>query len=310
MRQSKNDFAVYATFRGIWGQIITTASIFLGRACRRMTLTAAAVARNFGRPFRTIPLHGCSRVMKQGPETNSLPSHQDRLLSSRRGVPLLGMSNRSTSATAGRDHGCGSARVVDFRPVPVWGRMLRRLEQSIAKLFRRFARGWPVLSGSDALLLALMALDIGDGDEVSDRAELLRFFATAQRGFWRLGARPVFVDIDPRTFNLDPSSIEDAIHAAHPGQLFPCISSASVADMDANWRRRPAAWPAHHRGCRPGNRPPASKGWPAGSMSAVGALSFYPTKNLGRPSAAMAGMLTTHDGSLAERAASVCRPTA
>jgi dTDP-4-amino-4,6-dideoxygalactose transaminase len=168
-----------------------------------------------------------------------------------------------------------------------------QLEQSVARLCGvEHAVG--CASGSDALLLALMALDVGDGDEVI--LPSFTFFATAS-AVWRLGARPVFVDIDPQTFNLDPQRIEDAItpltRAIIPVHLF-----GQCADMDA------IGLIAQQRGLHIiedfaqaiGAR---FRSWPAGSMSAVGCVSFYPTKNLG--AFGDAGMLTTHDAALADR---------
>jgi dTDP-4-amino-4,6-dideoxygalactose transaminase len=139
-----------------------------------------------------------------------------------------------------------------------------------------------------------MALDIGDGDEVI--LPSFTFFATAS-AVWRLGAKPVFVDIDPRTFNLDPSALEDAItpltRAIIPVHLF-----GQCADMDA------IGVIANERGLHIIEDAAQAIGarfrsWPAGSMSAVGCLSFYPTKNLG--GFGDGGMLTTHDSALAER---------
>jgi dTDP-4-amino-4,6-dideoxygalactose transaminase len=139
-----------------------------------------------------------------------------------------------------------------------------------------------------------MALDIGEGDEVI--VPSFTFFATAS-AVWRLGARPVFVDLDPRTFNIDPERIEDAItpltRAIIPVHLF-----GQCADMDAIGE-------IASRNCLHVIEDTAQaigakfQGRPAGSLSAVSCLSFYPTKNLG--AFGDAGMLTTHDKALADR---------
>ena len=205
-------------------------------------------------------------------------------------VPLLDV-NRST-AELREELLAATARVIDSGKF-LHGEDVTQLEQSIAKICG-VEHAIACASGSDALLLALMALDIGDGDEVI--VPSFSFFATAS-AVWRLGAKPVFVDINPQTFNLDPNRIEDAItpltRAIIPVHLF-----GQCADMDAIGlvaqqhslhiiEDAAQAIGAHF------------KSWPAGSMSAVGCLSFYPTKNLG--AFGDGGMLTTHDAALASR---------
>ena len=149
-------------------------------------------------------------------------------------------------------------------------------------------------SGSDALLLALMALGIGAGDEVITAA--FTFFATGS-SITRLGARPVFVDISPADFNLDPGRLERAItprtRAIIPVHLFgQCAEMDAILEV-ARRHRLPVvedaaqAIGAEYHGRR------------AGTMGEVGCFSFFPSKNLG--GAGDGGLLTTEDDELAGR---------
>ena len=149
-------------------------------------------------------------------------------------------------------------------------------------------------SGSDALLLALMALGIGAGDEVITAA--FTFFATGS-SITRLGARPVFVDISPADFNLDPGRLERAItprtRAIIPVHLFgQCAEMDAILEV-ARRHRLPVvedaaqAIGAEYHGRR------------AGTMGEVGCFSFFPSKNLG--GAGDGGLLTTEDDRLAGR---------
>jgi dTDP-4-amino-4,6-dideoxygalactose transaminase len=149
-----------------------------------------------------------------------------------------------------------------------------------------------VSSGTDALLVALMALGVGPGDEVITSP--FTFFASAGV-VARLNAVPVFVDIEPGTFNLDPGKLEDAItektRAIQPVHLY-----GQCADMDAIGEiavRR--GIPVLEDACQAvGAR---WKDRPAGSIGSCAAFSFYPTKNLG--AAGDAGAVTTNDPELA-----------
>lgn len=175
----------------------------------------------------------------------------------------------------------------------LFGPEVTDLENNIAKISgTKHAIG--CASGSDALLLALQALSIGEGDEVI--LPSFTFFATAS-AVWRLGAEPVFVDIDPSSFNIDPARIEEAItprtRAIIPVHLFgQCADMQPILDL----AKRKNLWviedAAQAIGASYGDRP-------AGSMGIAGCLSFYPTKNLG--GLGDGGMLTTNDTTVAER---------
>ena len=149
-----------------------------------------------------------------------------------------------------------------------------------------------VASGTDALLVALMALDVGPGDEVVTSP--FSFFASAG-AVARLGAKPVFVDIDSATFNLDPSRLERALtprtKAIQPVHLY-----GQTADMEPILeiaRRR--GIPVLEDACQAIGA--THGGRPAGTLGALGAFSFYPTKNLG--AAGDAGAVATDDDALA-----------
>jgi dTDP-4-amino-4,6-dideoxygalactose transaminase len=175
----------------------------------------------------------------------------------------------------------------------VLGDEVRGLENSIAGYCHaKHAVG--CASGSDALLLALMALDVKPGDEVITTP--FSFFATAAC-ITRLGARPVFVDIDPRTYNIDASQAADAI-TSRTKAIMPVHLYGQCAEMDplldaGNRRGVPVVEDAAQAiGA-------TDKGRPAGSMGLMGCFSFYPTKNLG--GAGDGGILTTNDDDVAAR---------
>ncbi len=157
-----------------------------------------------------------------------------------------------------------------------------------------------VSSGTDALLCALMALGIGHGDEVV--LPSFTFFATGGV-VARLGATPVFVDVDEKTFNLDPaclaSAISDRTRAIIVVHLF-----GQCADMDAV--REVVAdreIPLIEDACQAIDA--TYRGDPAGSLGDVACFSFYPTKNLG--GFGEGGLITTNDEKLGAFARQLCR---
>src|SRR5216117_1370486 len=152
-----------------------------------------------------------------------------------------------------------------------------------------------VSSGTDALLLALMALDIKAGDEVVTTT--YSFFATAG-AVVRLGATPVLVDIDPATFNIDPAQAVAALtprtKAIMPVHLFG-LSADLDPIMDAANR---AGIPVIEDAAQAIGSTYKSR--PLGGIGALGCFSFFPSKNLG--AFGDAGLLATNDDALAGKA--------
>ncbi len=167
------------------------------------------------------------------------------------------------------------------------------LEQEVAQYCRaRHCIG--VSSGSDALLVSLMALDIGHGDEVITTP--FTFFATAG-AIARLGARPVFVDIDPETFNVDPAGIAAKVtkrtKAIMPVHLFgQCADMDPILEVAAKHHLAVIEDAAQAIGAE-------YQGRRAGSMGTVGCYSFFPSKNLG--GFGDGGAVVTNDSALADK---------
>ena len=175
----------------------------------------------------------------------------------------------------------------------ILGEEVAGLERDLAE-YLGVAHAIGVSSGTDALIAALMALDVGAGDEVI--VPTFSFFATAG-SVVRVGARPVFVDVDPHTYNIDVDAVARAItprtRAIMPVHLYgqPADMPALMALADA--RGLPVIEDAAQAiGARDG-------GVAAGAFGAVGCFSFYPTKNLG--AFGDGGLVTTNDPELAAR---------
>jgi dTDP-4-amino-4,6-dideoxygalactose transaminase len=206
------------------------------------------------------------------------------------GVPLIDMSRQyqplAQQITEAVGRVLASGRFV-------LGPDCQALEKSIAA-YCHVPHAIACASGSDAILLALMALEVGPGDEVI--LPSYTFFATAS-AIARLGGKPVFVDIDPGTFNIDPALIEAACtprtKAIMPVHLFgQCAEMDAILTIAARRKLGVVEDAAQAIGAEYKRRP-------AGSMGDVGCFSFYPTKNLGGPGDG--GMLSTKRQDVADR---------
>jgi dTDP-4-amino-4,6-dideoxygalactose transaminase len=175
----------------------------------------------------------------------------------------------------------------------ILGPEVEALEQEIAA-YCGCAHAVGVSSGTDALLVALMAIGIKPGDEVITSP--YSFFASAGE-IARLGARPVFADIDRKTFNIDPAGIEARI-TRRTRAIIPVHLFGQMADMPAIMEiaRRRQLYVIEDAAQTIGAE---LHGQRAGSIGHAGCFSFYPSKNLA--AFGDAGMVTTHDASLADR---------
>ena len=178
------------------------------------------------------------------------------------------------------------------------GPEVKELEQRIAE-YCRCTGAVGVSSGTDAILCSLMALGVGAGHEVITTP--YTFFATAGC-IWRAGARCVFVDIDPETYNIDPAGIEGAVtektRAIMPVHLF-----GQMAQMDAIMEiaKRHGLYVIEDAAQSIGA---TYHGRKAGSIGTVGCFSFYPSKNLS--GLGDGGMIVAQDPKLLHRLA-ICR---
>ncbi len=218
------------------------------------------------------------------------------MLSSTRQIPLLDLQAQHRQIR--EEVLTALVRVIDSQRF-ILGDDVRRLEAEIAAYCgTKYAVG--CASGSDALFLALLALEIGPGDEVLTTP--YTFFATAG-AITRAGAVPVFSDIDERTFNLDVNRLS-AVLAAHPKvrAIIAVDLFGGCADMD------PISEMARERNIAVIEDAAQGigaeyKGRRAGSLGRVGTFSFFPSKNLG--GYGDGGMLTTNDEALAIRLAAL-----
>jgi dTDP-4-amino-4,6-dideoxygalactose transaminase len=220
-------------------------------------------------------------------------------------VPLLDLKQQLSSLR--EDILKAVTRVVDSTTY-ILGPEVTSLEQDVAA-YCGVENGIGVSSGTDALLVSLMALGVGPGDQVLTTP--YSFFAT-MGVVLRLGATPVFVDIDPASFNIDPSAMEEVLSRDHEKKIkaiLPVHLYGQCADMAAIMKL------ANHYGLPViedaaqaiGAECPMDSGsdelnvkWKkAGSMGIAGCFSFFPSKNLG--GIGDGGMVVTNDGAYADK---------
>ncbi len=205
-------------------------------------------------------------------------------------VPLLDL--KAQYATIKEEILAAVAEVLESQRC-IGGPKVEELEKAIAQVSDcEFGVG--VSSGTDALLNCLMSLEIGSGDEVITTP--FTFFASAG-SIARTGAKPVFVDIDPKTYNIDPAQIASAV-TERTKAIMPVHLYGQMADMD------PIMDVAQRHGLAVIEDAAQSitstyKGKKAGSIGTTGCFSFFPSKNLG--GIGDGGMVVTNDRKLYER---------
>lgn len=205
-------------------------------------------------------------------------------------VPLLDLKGQYATI---RDQVMAAVAEVLESQQCIGGPKVAELEKQVARVSEcKYAVG--VSSGTDAILNCLMSLEIGPGDEVITTP--FTFFATVGC-IARVGAKPVLIDIEPRTYNIDPNLIEAAVtkraRAIMPVHLF-----GQMADMD------PIMEVARRHNLVVIEDAAQSitstyKGKKAGSIGTVGCFSFFPSKNLG--GIGDGGMVVTNDETLFKR---------
>jgi len=205
-------------------------------------------------------------------------------------VPLLDLKAQYSAIKSDIDRAI--SKVMESQQF-ILGPWVQECEKAIAK-YSNCSFGVGVSSGTDALLICLMAEAIGWGDEVITTP--YTFFATAG-AIARLGARPVFVDIDPVTYNVDPSQITSKV-TAKTRAIIPVHLYGQMADMDAvmNIARKHQLIVIEDAAQAIGAEYNKRR---AGSLGHYGCFSFFPSKNLG--GAGDGGLVVTNDSLRAEK---------
>jgi dTDP-4-amino-4,6-dideoxygalactose transaminase len=207
-------------------------------------------------------------------------------------VPLLDL--RAQHATIRDDVVGAMMQIVDDQAF-ILGAPVERLENAVAELSNtRFAIG--CANGTDALLLSLRALDVRHGDEIVTTP--FTFFATAG-AIHNVGARPVFADIDPDTFNISPQSATSVV-SQKTKAIIPVDLFGQLAPIDAIRAALPALPIIEDAAQSIGaTRKIGDRTVRAGEASTIGTFSFFPSKNLG--GYGDGGMVVTQDENLAMR---------
>lgn len=175
----------------------------------------------------------------------------------------------------------------------ILGNNVKQLESDIAK-YSNVKYGIGVGNGSDAIHIALQAVGVGEGDEVITTP--FTFFATAG-SIVRTGAKPIFVDIDPITFNIDPKKIEEVI-TNKTKAIVPVHLYGQIADMEPiiNIAKKYNLAIIEDAAQAIGAK---YKGKTVGELGTAATYSFFPTKNLG--AYGDGGMIITNDDNIAEK---------